>query len=74
MIYTDKYEKLVEAVKIFNNLAKHYNQLQLDYVMPIKKIDKELTIENVFERVAILSSQMLEHLEKVRMNISDRFI
>lgn len=69
MIYTDKYEKLVEAVKIFNNLAKHYNQLQLDYVMPIKKIDKELTIENVFERVAILSSQMLEHLEKVRMNI-----
>ena len=69
MIYTDKYEKLVEAVKIFNNLAKHYNQLQLDYVMPIKKIDKTLTIENVFERVAILSSQMLEHLEKVRMNI-----
>lgn len=69
MIYTDKYEKLVEAVKIFNNLAKHYNQLHLDYVEPIKKIDKELTIENVFERVAMLSHEMLEHLEEVRMNI-----
>lgn len=66
MISTDEQNKVVGAISVYNDLAHQYNQLKLDYVMPIKRIDEKMSVAVVYARLSILCLKMLEHLERMQ--------